>query len=428
MSYIRLSVLGNKYLPLPLAMVWLLVLSGSPALNASSITLDECIQRVEYFAPILKSSQAELEQFEQLELQQAQFANPSIALDAENIGGSNAYSGTDSAEYTLSLEQRLELGSKRAKRKQVAAIDVKEANLNLARTRELLVAETRRRFSEVVIAQNFADLSNKRLESAKHAAEAVKSRQEVGAANALDQHRMEIAVSLEEIKHQEALQKLRSAHQRLAILWGSRNPDFETADLELRIPETLPQLEEVTAALTRTLSWRLNEIELERKQSLIEIEKSAAYPDLTISAGRRWLRADDAEAWNLGLAIDLPLFNRNQHAVTAATAASRKSNHTVAANRLRLEEEISRIYASLQTAWQAARNLSSNTIPMANQTYKLVSEGYQLGRYEILYLLEVQQTLFDIESSQLQSISDFYQACNDLYEILADQTPTLLTY
>lgn len=395
--------------------------------KASSITLEESIRRVENFTPLLKSAEAELEQYEFLTKQQAQYVNPTLAFDAENVGGSDVYSGTDAAEYTLSLEQKLELGAKRSKRKQAAAIDQKEANLKLARTRELLVSTTQKRFLDVVLAQRFSELAAKRLEAAQKAAQAVNTRQEMGAANALDKHRMEIAVSLETIKHQEAEQKLQSARERLCMLWGARIPDFELAELNLSIPDTIPSLDQILASLTQTLSWKMNELELERKQSLVEIEKSAAYPDLTISAGRRWLRADDAEAWNVGIAIDLPIFNRNQHAIAAATAAGRMSNHTVAANRQRLEEEISRIYSAIETAWAASRNLSQNTIPMANETYNLVSEGYELGRYEILYLLEVQQTLFEIESSQLQSIADFFKSCNDLYEILAKQTPANLT-
>lgn len=407
-------------------------LTASLALVASihgqSISLEQSLSRALAQSPALLSAQAGVEQYQYLSKQNAQLQNPALVFDAENVGGSDDYSGTDSTEYTLTLEQRLELGGKRAVRKELAGIDLKEANLKEQRIRELLISETRRRFLRLVMAQKRETLANHRLEAATHAANAVKTRQEAGAANALDSHRMDISVSLAEIEYQKTKQQRIQARRSLSALWGAENPDFQFAEAELTVPEMIPNRDALLSALQGSLSWKLNEIDLDRKQLLVEMQKSLSYPDLTLSAGRRWLRADNAEAWNVGLAIDLPLFDRNQHAVRAASAASRQSNFEIATNRRMLREELSQIYDSLATSWNTTRNLQQSTIPKARQTYQLVTEGFELGRYELLYLLEVQQTLFEIESTQLESLSEFFEATADLYEVLAESTPKSLIY
>ena len=406
----------------------LAVSAFAQTLDTTALSLTDCVQRVVAHAPILKSAQAEVEQYALLSAQTNRLPNPALALDMENIGGNDAYSGTDSAEYTLSLEQRLELGGKRSARRDLANIDLKEVNLKAQRLGELLITETRRRFLQVVIAQKKEALTRQRLEASQHATAAVKTRQDVGAANALDLHRMEISVSLAQIQHDEAAQQLQSARGRLVSLWGATTPDFDHAEANLRIPENLPAMDALERALQSSLSWRLNEIDLERKQLLLQMEKSVAYPDLTVSAGKRWLRADDAEAWNVGVAVDLPLFNRNQFAIKAASAASRQSNYQIANNRRILTDELARIHATMKTAWNTTNSLSQTTVPQAQRTYELVSEGYELGRYELLYLLEVQQTLFEIEATQLAAFSAFFESATDLYEILAQETPSTLIF
>ena len=403
-----------------------MALGFAAGIHGQSISLEQCIERVLAQSPALKSAKEGVEQYQHLSKQNAQLPNPALVFDAENFGGADTYSGTDSAEYTLTLEQRLELGGKRTIRKKMAGVDLKEANLREQRIRELLISETRRRFLRFVIAQKREILANQRLDSASHANKTVKIRQEVGAANALDSHRMDISVSLAEIQHQQAKQQLYHAKQKLVSLWGAEIPDFESAEVELTVPEQIPDSDTLMGALQSSLSWTLNEIDLDRKQLLIEMEKSVAYPDLTLSAGRRWFRSDEAEAWNVGLAIDLPLFDRNQHAIRAASAASRQSNYEIAANRRMLKEELSQIYYTLTATWNTTRNLQQSIIPKARETYQLASDGFELGRYELLYLLEVQQTLFEIESTQLESLSDFFEATTDLYEILAEATPKSL--
>ncbi len=405
-----------------------LVCSSISTTHSQSISLEQSVKKALEHSSALKSAQAGVEKYQFRSKQNAQILNPALVFDAENIGGSDAYSGTDSAEYTLTIEQRLELGGKQSVRRKLAGMDLKEASLKEQRIRELIVSETRRRFLNLIIAQNLESIASERLGATTHAANAVKTRQEMGAANALDGHRMEISVSLAGIQHNEAVQQLELARRRLSSLWGEENPNFDAVNSEIQIPDSIPNFEVLFQALQTSLSWKLNEVDLDRKQLLIEMEKSNSHPDLTLSAGRRWFRSEEAEAWNVGLAIDLPIFNRNQHGIRAASAASRQSNFQIAANRRKLKEELSQIYHTLTATWNTTRNLQQSTIPKAKDTYQLASEGFELGRYELLYLLEVQQTLFEIESFHLESLSHFFEATTDLYEILAESTPQSLIF
>src|SRR6187402_471561 len=46
--------------------------------------------------------------------------NPELEMEVENVAGSGDYSGTQNAEYTLTLSQVIELGDKRQSRQALA--------------------------------------------------------------------------------------------------------------------------------------------------------------------------------------------------------------------------------------------------------------------------------------------------------------------
>jgi len=400
-----------------------------PELSLSTpLEIQDCIHQAINYAPSLKSADAAIEQYQFLSKQSTRLPNPAMTFESENFGGSDAYSGTDSAEYTLSLEQKVELGGKRSLRKDQAQLDLSEVQLKQSLIKGSVEAETRRRFLRLAIAQQHAELAASRLESAKTSEATVQKRQGLGVANALDIQRVEIAVSLADIQYAEAQEKREIAKLTLASMWGEDHPDFEAVKADLKLPETLPSFETIERLLQSTLLWKINDINLKRGEMLVSQEKSIRYPDLTLSAGRRWFNADNAQTWNIGVSMDIPLFDRNQNAVKAASAYSRKTNYETANARQQMREQLVQAYSSIRSAWLTAQNLGETTLVKARKSYDLATEGYQLGRYELLYLLEVQQTMFEIETMMLDARASFYEAAIDLFELTADQTPESLMF
>ena len=85
--------------------------------DAPIIKLEEAIAKAIEASPRLQSSKAGLAAAKGAEQQAKYWPNPELEFEAENVSGDGQYSGTDSAEYTYSLSQKVEIGGKRSSRK-----------------------------------------------------------------------------------------------------------------------------------------------------------------------------------------------------------------------------------------------------------------------------------------------------------------------
>src|SRR3546814_16879005 len=73
-----------------------------------------------------------------------------------------------------------------------------------------------------------------------------------------------------------------------------------------------------------------------RSRAELELERSQAIPDLTLSAGVRQFRETDDSAFLVGVSIPIPVFDRNRGAIERAGAEVVAAEADLAAERLEL--------------------------------------------------------------------------------------------
>jgi len=95
-------------------------ISQEQNLNVEYMSIDEAIMRVMNASPRLQSAVTGIDVAKGEELQAGFRPNPELSLEAEDFAGSDQFGGTNSAEYTLSVNQKIEFGGKRDARKKVA--------------------------------------------------------------------------------------------------------------------------------------------------------------------------------------------------------------------------------------------------------------------------------------------------------------------
>jgi cobalt-zinc-cadmium efflux system outer membrane protein len=344
-------------------------------------------------------------------------------MEAENFAGTGPFDGTDAAEYTVAVEQPIELGGKRKARRSLAEVDLNESSLRATIARQELEAEVRRRFIHALQARDRLKQAMDLEQAASSAAEAVKVQKGLGAAAGLDDRRTRVSQALARIEVDGARRDYEASRELLASLWDG-TATFEVTG-ELQVPESLPDDRVFENLLRNSPRWELAGLPSEKQKQVLKMERSTAWPDLALGVGYRWFEEDKAEAWVAGLSFSLPIFDRNLGRVEAAASGVRKTNAEVELQMRELRESMRRTVSSLRRAHEMAARLREEALPLARETYTLVAEGYSLGRYELLYLLESQKTLAEVERHWLEILTEFQMAVSELQSLFGVIPPSL---
>lgn len=373
------------------------------------------LQQAQASAPRLALDSAETRTAEGLARQAAARPNLILGLVVENAAGSGPYKDFDSAETTLSVEQSLELGGKRAARMSAAQADLAAAQaraalgrIDFARDLALAYANAEAAQQRLAIAKDGADLAQADARTAHQLVDNGKEARvrAVQADAGLATARSELAAAQAEAE---------STLGRLSALTGT--PESYTAvaggllDAPLPAPPAGPAFSPAVAAARA---------ERDAARRRITVERARRTPDVAVSFGVRQFQSDDSTAAVFGLSVPLPLFDRNRGSVAAATA-----NAQAAQARLTMAEAeqdgdrraaIAHAAASRQTL-EASRQAEA----AASEAYRLARLGYDAGRLPLPELLTARRDLIaargravDIKLARVKALADLARAQGDI--------------
>ncbi len=390
----------------------------------SAPTLSEVTARALAAAPELQALDAGVQEHAAMKAQAERWSNPTLSLEKENFAGSRAYRGSALAEYTATLDQTIEVGRKRRLRVELAATALQRAELATEIRRGVVVAEARRRFVAWQVAQAEARIARERLESSRAAVEVVKTKRGAGVAGGLEEVRTQVAVSMAEVELEKTTQQLAQARAHLASLWQGQADEITGEAAGVTLVE--PPMDEL--GLVRRLEsgprWQMTESWQTSQARSAELARAMTLPDVSLQVGHRWFEEGDDRAWIVGVSVPLPIFEHNADGVRAARAGVLRVNAEVAAEQRALRESLAASLARVKTAYASAARLENETLPMARRSFALVEEGYRLGRHELLYLLEAQQTLFAVEAGVAGALGELHFALTDLDALLVSPSGT----
>ncbi len=379
-----------------------------------TVTLTDVLSLALAHNPGLKTFPYSLRAAEARRLQAGLRPNPELQVELEEFGGGGERSGFDATETTVQIGQPIELGGKREKRTRVAAIgkelvwwDYESARLDLTR-------EVSRAFTAVLAAQERLALAEKVLELSRQAHSAVAQRVDAGRDSPVDALRAGVALSESRIERQKAEKSLAAARQSLAATWGSSTPTFTAAAAdwyEIRSMSAVDLSPDAIATNPDVARW---EDEQRSRRAALDLQKAKAVPDVTAAGGvRRFEETDDA-AFVAGLAVPLPLFDRNQGGIEEALADLAASRQQYEAVRVKTLAALSEAVSALAAAQEEVTALKSEVLPAAQQAFEAVQQGYRQGKFDYLYVLDTQRTLFQTQATYIESVEAYHKARADV--------------
>jgi cobalt-zinc-cadmium efflux system outer membrane protein len=171
--------------------------------------------------------------------------NPELSFRMEDVGGDDGFHGVESAETTLQLAQRLELGGKRGRRQRVADLDEDVAGWDYETERVEVLTGVARAFVTVLAAQERLDLADELVRIAEESRAKVDREVEEGLTSPIEGTRAQVALASAEVDRERIRAELLTARSNLAAAWGSEQERFERVEGELeavREPPGLPAL------------------------------------------------------------------------------------------------------------------------------------------------------------------------------------------
>ena len=406
--------------------VWLvlLLMGGACAATASSpsraadaavepngvVTLTDAVRFALVNHPALRAFPWERRAAEALALQAGRRPNPELEVEVEEFAGAGDRRGFDGAETSIQLGQLIELGGKRAKRAKLAGIEADLVQSDYESQKLDVMYDVTIAFIAVLAEQEQLALAEELAALAERTAGVVDQRVAAGKDSPVEQAKARVVVANARLQRARAEQRLASARTRLALVWGSRTPRFDSVRGDLHQISSVPPLDELADLIAGNPDvWRWD-TEIRRRHAVLEVERTRRIPDVGVRGGLTHFNETDDTALVAGLSIPLPAFNRNRGGIEAAGQRLAKTRDDRAATEMSIRAALARAISEAAIAFTEADVLEDEVVPAARSAYEAAEQGYRQGKFDYLDVLDAQQTLFEARVQYVSSLTAYHES------------------
>jgi outer membrane protein TolC len=359
--------------------------------------------------PELRAKRLEIDEVRPLTIEAGLWPNPEIGLTVRpGIGGA---SGTV-VEADL-LFELLRSGSRDAnKRSAVARVD--EVAAQVFATELDLASRVRLQLLATLFAEQAVEQEKTLLGRREQLLDLAQERKRVGEGTTL-------GVSAAELELAQGRRKLRSAETDAILARQALNrlaglPPTYVLRLEASGKPLAVQVFDDVA--DEELDRRILSGRAELKSSLARYQQAeqqlrlaviAQFPALRVgpSYGRE-LEGDST--LGLGLGIELPIFNRNQTRIAAATAQRDRRRHEYAATLHRLRADAYDARESLRRLRSEIETQEKELLPLVKRNQELYQAAFRSGELNIFNALEAEERALDARRDYLDLLRRYHEA------------------
>jgi cobalt-zinc-cadmium efflux system outer membrane protein len=361
--------------------------------------LDSFAQRALRIHPRIRAASLAMEAARGLAVQARLYPNPMVA------GGSPQANGSYS-QWNGFITQDIVTAGKLNLQQQAALREVDVAGFELVRARFDVLAGTRRTFFGLLVAQRRRDILQMLFEVTERSAEVSRRLAAGGEAGRTDTLFFTIARDQAAVRLQNADVYVETGRRELAAAAGEpeRAIGRVAGALSQPLPDfDLPELQEAVIAVNA--KPRAARAAVERNRWLLRRARVEPIPDVNLLGG--YQDQVDFPPQPQGLMqvmIEVPLFNRNQGNVRAATARVSEAVADFRQVQLELAMLTAEAVAGYRTGQQLVRKYERDILPAARENLGLTQRLYAAGEVSFLSLFEAQRVLIDTELAYLDAL------------------------
>lgn len=389
-----------------------------------SVSLRDAIALALLHSPELAAFAWETRAREARILQAGRPANPIVDVMAEDVGASRSLVGVSGDEQlvrpqtTVQLSQLIELGGKRTARYNLAARTRDLAAWDYEAARIDVLTRVTHAFIDVLAAQRMVALTAQTTELVEQVQQSVGARVVAGVVSPIEETRADVALATVRVESNRAVRLLDASRRRLAAHWGASEATFEAGDGDLNVVPALPSLTELTTRLAENPDLARWAVEILHREAALAVEESKRLPDVTLAAGYRRFRGLRGNAFVIGGSLPLPIFDRNGGAIKEARSRVAKAYEERRAAEARVSAALAEAYRALASAHDEVTALRTTVLPGSRQTFEAVSEGYRLGKFGYLDVLDAQRTLIASGGQYLRALAEYHKGVADVERLI----------
>ena len=386
---------------------------GAPENPTGRITLRDALALALRQSPELASFAWEIRARESTAIQAGRAPNPTLDVLVEDLGASGRRArrqpGGREPQTTVQLSQLIELGGKREARRTLAGFDRDLAAWDFEAARIDVLTRVTAAFLDVLVSQQAVVLAERARALIEQVEQTVRTRVEAGVVSPIEQTKAGVALAMARIDEQRARRSLAADRIALAALWGHSSATFASADGDLQSSPALPPFDTIAQHVARNPEVARWATEIAQRDAARALESARGVPDLTVTAGYRRLTDVDSNAFVIGASIPSavrPQPGRRRRPRPSASPRRAKPN----APRTCASRPAGRGLSRPRRGTRRSRGAGRGVLPGARSAFAAIEEGYRLGRFGYLEVLDAQRTLVGAETQHLRALADVQKA------------------
>jgi cobalt-zinc-cadmium efflux system outer membrane protein len=349
-------------------------------------------------------------------------ANPSI-----EVGGLKQVAGMDNS-IMFSGSLPLELFGRRERRVEVATSGLRMLEADRADRERKLRAAIESNFGDALAQLRNLQFAEDMLALNRKSLDLTEARVAKGATAPLDANILKVEVNRLDAFRVDLAAKVEVTLLELKSLAGmSAGEDLrlkgnlDAADIRMTEQDAIRQALESRPDL-RSAKAAEREADAKLQQARVE-----ARPDASFSAGyQRMSSGFNVNGFNaagqlrpvegafhditVGVALSLPLRNRNQGTIEAAVAQVHEARHRLEYAELVAAREVTAAFVTYQRAGESLDIYAHGVRELAAQNLDVIRKTYELGRTQLLDVIAEQRRYIDIETGYTEALLRHYQA------------------
>ncbi len=333
--------------------------------------------------------------------------NPFVTIQSEDIGGSGAFKGFESAETTVSLTQPIPTGNKRYYLQKAMEADYEAAISSIKRKRSEIYKNVGIAYVNALLAEQLLTIARHQKEVNRKLVQNLKKTQSAGASSPLDLSLAEMAFEKAIIKEGWAKREVKKTKVTLARFLGKK---YKFNDVKL-IQQSLPSYTANSKKQIEQSSYLVEKkSQLNSMRAKITSIKKDVWPTAEFRLGGRHFSDDNENALVVSLYFELPVFNKNQGKILSSEA-----NYTIAleelrATKLQLSQELYNSYQDAEQSLSETIRLKNKVLPKAKSSLHLAIKGFEMGRYTFIDLSRVMLFSFNQERAYQVALAKHYKS------------------
>lgn len=376
--------------------VLLALAPAGPAAAQASPSYDDLLGRLDQLSGTIQG--VALSEAADARVQQARaLKNPTVSYDLENAQGTGAYRGTSNADSIITLSQPLELFGQRGARVRAAQSEAQAAGLRSELSRSEVAALLATTYAQAESALRRYDLANEALQLIQEDAAATSAMVQQGREPQLRAVQAQSEVSNAKAALDEALAFRDAALARLA---GAAQLDASVDAISESLLDRAPPMP--TGDARAALAVRIAEAEAATAGRLVDVERKRALPDLSATVAQTNFRQAGERAYNIGVSLSIPLFDRNSGGIRAAYAEQRAADARLEQQKRESEANRLSAIASLKASNSRTR-AADESVTAGEEAYRLARIGFEAGRISQLELRSTRSTLIAARASAVDA-------------------------